>query len=490
MDTALKTCQGEKRPSKAEPPELPQFALAACGSLFIAFATVNMHPLRLVLLFSLAVAFAVAAGLGSALDAAGVTPPTAIALSIAAFVAFMVPWGAVFFWALRRAADLDELTDRAREVAEGRIDRSIADRAYHGELDELARAIDELRSMLVRQKASFEEHRAAMEEIVASLGEGLVALSRSGRIVFGNRRVGELFGVETAQLVGRSILEVVRKQSMVNALDSALGGQPSTDRISFGSGENERQIEVRAFPVEASPEIAAVALFLDVSTLERLQRVRKDFLDDFSHEVRTPLAGLRSAADTLEQGDLTREYESQLRNVMHRQIARIERLVKSLSELNQIESGQIVLQRRPVPLRQLLCEVCEEVAGTAGGAKLRVEGDDVMAYIDRSRAGQIFANLVDNACRHGGAEGEVTVEVRRENGDAVVRVFDQGPGIPPAELERIFHRFYRVDRSRSQAGTGLGLAIAKHLVVAHGGSIRASNRPSGGAMFEVRLPAG
>lgn len=446
-----------------------------------------MHPLRFLLLVSLVVAFAVSAGFGSALDAAGVSPAVAIGLSVASFVAFLLPWAGVTFWALRRGGDLDTLTDRTKGVVEGKLHQPVADRPFHGELDELARGIEELRITLVRQKTSFEEYRAAMDEIVGGLGEGLIAINRGGRVVFANRHIEELAGAG-APLVGRTILEVVRKPSVAEALEKALRGETSTDRVSFGGGESLRQIEVRAFPVASSPEIAAVALFIDVTTIERLQRIRQNFLDDFSHEVRTPLAGLRSAADTLEHGGLTREYEAQLRHVMQRQIARIERLVGDLSELNQIESGQVVLQRREIPLRPLLAEVCEEAAGSAAGMTFRIEGEDVVAFIDRPRAYQIFANLIDNACKHGGGRGDVTVEVSRENSHAVVRVSDEGPGIPPPELERIFHRFYRVDRSRSQPGTGLGLAIAKHLVVAHGGTIRAFNRPAGGATFEVRLP--
>ena len=430
-----------------------------------------MHPLRLLLYGSLVLAAAVAWLLGSALLRSGTPRSGALFLGVASFVAFLLPWAGVFLWALRRASDLDELTERTRKVA------PITDRTYHGELDDLARAIEELRMMQVRLRRAFETHRAAMDEIVAALGEGLLAVTPEGRVAFANRRLGEMFGVSEV-MVGRSVLEVVRKQSVADALDQALHGQASTNRVTY----DDRKIEVRVFPALASPDIAAVALFIDVTHIERLQQVRKEFLDDFSHEVRTPLAGLKSAAETFEHGGLTREYEQQLRHVMQRQIGRIERLVSDLSELNRIESGQLVLERRAVQLRELLVELSEDYGG-------RVEGE-ATAFIDPERAEQIFTNLLDNARKHGGPDGPVSVELAAENGEAVVRVSDEGPGIPPHELERVFNRFYRVDRSRSQPGTGLGLAIAKHLVVAHGGSIRAYNRVPRGATFEVRLPAG
>jgi len=446
-----------------------------------------MHPLRVLLYVSLVLAIAVAWGLGAAIQHAGAAPAAAMVLGVVAFVVFMIPWSGVFLWAVRRASDLDDLTDRGRGVAEGLIDRPILDRAFHGELDDLARAMEEMRAALVRQREVHEQHRAAMAEIVASLGEGLLAINPRGRVVVANPRVGEMFG-SGRDLIGRSVLEVVRKQSVVAALDKALRGQASTDRVSVGAGDDERQIEVRAVPVEASSEIAAVALFIDITTIERLQRIRKEFLDDFSHEVRTPLAGMRSASETLEQGGVSAEAEQKLRQVMQRQLARIERLVNDLAELNQIESGQLVLDRHPASLLQLLGELCADFQGRTDTVRYVLDGEDAIASIDAPRAQQIFANLLDNAAKHGGGRGEVHVEVGREDGDAIVRVSDQGPGIPPHEVERIFHRFYRVDRSRSSPGTGLGLAIAKHLVALHGGTIRAWNRDGGGATFEVRLP--
>lgn len=446
-----------------------------------------MHPLRVLLYASLVLAIAVAWGLGAALQHAGAAPAAALVLGIVAFLVFMIPWSGAFLWAVRRASDLEVLIDRGRDVAEGLIEKPIADRGFHGELDDLARAMEEMRAALVRQRDVHEEHRAAMTEIVASLGEGLLAISPQGRVVVANPRVAEMFG-SGREIIGRSVLEVVRKQSVVAALDKALRGEVSTDRVTVGSGDDERQIEVRAVPVEASPEIAAVALFIDVTTIERLQRIRKDFLDDFSHEVRTPLAGLRSASETLEQGGVGPETEQQLRQVMQRQLARIERLINDLAELNQIESGQLVLDRRPVDLKPLLDDLCADFQGRSSSVRFILDGDDVVASLDAPRAQQIFVNLLDNAAKHGGGRGEVRVEVGREGAEAVVRVSDEGPGIPPHEVERIFHRFYRVDRSRSSPGTGLGLAIAKHLAVLHGGTIRAWNREAGGATFEVRLP--
>src|ERR1043165_7426487 len=157
-------------------------------------SSVRVHPLRLLLYASVVVAAAVGWALGAALLKGGMPPSGALALGILALVAFLLPWLGVYLWAFRRAADLEELTDRTRRLVEGTIERPIADRTFHGELDDLGRAIEEMRMSLVRQRSAFETHRSAMDQIVSALGGGLIAVSLEGRVAFANPRVAEMFG--------------------------------------------------------------------------------------------------------------------------------------------------------------------------------------------------------------------------------------------------------------------------------------------------------
>lgn len=361
-----------------------------------------------------------------------------------------------------------------------------------GSADELASAVYRLLSEGSRQLAGERRQLDLMQQIIGGVGEGVVAVDRQRRIVLTNRRFAELFALH-GDLVARPIGEVVRMKSVFAAFDRALERTPSTERLTLPTAEGERKIEMRAFPLPSN-EIAAVALFIDVTQLEHLEQVRRDFIADFSHEVRTPLAGLRSAVESFElgAGRNSAEDELQLRRIMTRQLRRLERLVDDLSELTRIESGDLTLDRRPVDVRQLVDDLCEDFAERAAQRNLRfvVAGEPVSVTADALRIQQALSNLIDNAIKYGGSQSTIDIDVIAERDAALVRVRDHGDGIAPEERQRIFNRFYRVDKSRSQdvAGTGLGLAVTRHLIRLHGGTIDVENAPGGGAAFIVRLP--
>jgi signal transduction histidine kinase len=386
---------------------------------------------------------------------------------------------------LRTRRDARRLTDRvtrgdAEAVASLDIDA-------FGDLDELAGAVYRLRIELTRGLAGAERQNALLQQIMHGLGEGVVAIDRQRRIVLANRQFARLFALQ-GDLGGRPVGEGVRNSALFAAFDRALEHDGSTERFTAAG----RQIEMRAIPLP-SHEIAAVALFIDVTQLEHLEGVRREFIADFSHEVRTPLAGLKSAVESFElaNGNLTIEDEAHLRRIVSRQLARLERLVDDLSELSRIESGELLLEHEEIDLRQLIGDVCEDFAERAArrGLTFVVVGPSVTVRGDTVRLQQVFSNLLDNAIKYGGHDATIDVSVTGTRELAEVRITDHGDGIPEEERERIFHRFYRVDKSRSQevAGTGLGLAITKHLVLLHGGTVAvwAAER---GTTFVVRLP--
>ena len=394
----------------------------------------------------------------------------------------------------RAHADIRRLSDRlGRPDAEALASLDVDS---FGAVDEIAARFYRSRADLARQLSAAEFQNALLQQIMNGMGEGVLAIDRQRRVVLANRRFAAMFNLQ-AGFVGQPLAAVLRNDSILSgfddALDHAAGRADSASRFSIRSGIEERKIEMRAFPLP-SHDLAAVALFIDVTHVERLEELRREFIADFSHEVRTPLAALKSAVETFEfdRGLLTEDQESQLRRIMARQLARLERLAQDLSELSHIEAGDLSLERAEIDLRRLIEDLCEDFRDRASQKQLQfvVTGERVRIHGDAMRLQQAFANLLDNAIKYGGEGTSIDIDVSSTPDRGIVRIADHGEGIPPEERDRIFRRFYRIDKSRSQeiAGSGLGLAITKHLILQHRGNIEVEGPEGGGATFVVTLP--
>lgn len=424
-----------------------------------------------------------------ALEHAPQSAPLIIAAVVA--VSFAVPV-TLLSLALRRRSDAFEtFASVGRHLAQA--DQLLAvDLASERLSPDLSRAFAQLARELNERRATHERYRSTVGEILNGINEGVLAIDFDRRIRLANRRVLQLFQLEQ-NVDGRHYIEVLRNQTLIAGFDEALRGRDSSTRAVFLVNGQQRQIEIRVVPLSRGSEIAAVALLIDVTQIEKLQSIRREFLADFHHEVRTPLAGLQLAAESLESGPLTQTQTEQLHKIVARQVRRLERLVEEAGQLNEIESGEMVLHRERTNLRSLLTDVAEDFKEAAAqkGITIEVTGEAAEADVDATKIQQVFSNLLDNAIKHSGVTPTVRIELRSEGGAAVVRVIDYGEGIPVDEQTKIFHRFYRVDKSRSQGaeGTGLGLAIAKHLMLRHGGTIAVKSEAGTGAVFEVRFPA-
>jgi signal transduction histidine kinase len=411
----------------------------------------------------------------------------AFLLAVAIAILFAMLWISV-------RADIRRLSDRlARPDAEASASLDVD---TFGELDEIASRFYRSRAELARQLAAAGFQNAVLQQIMNGMGEGMLAIDRQRRIVLANHPFAAMFNL-TPGFVGQPLASVLRNDSILTGFDAALGPYAgrgeSSSRFSMRSGIEERTIEMRAFPLP-SQDLAAVALFIDVTHVDRLEELRREFIADFSHEVRTPLAALKSAVETFEfdQKLLTAEQDGQLRRIMSRQLTRLERLAQDLSELSHIEAGDLSMERTDVDLRNLLEDLCEDFRDGAERKHLRfnVTGEHVQVHGDPVRLQQAFANLLDNAIKYSEESTSIEIDVSSSPISGIVRITDHGEGIAPEERDRIFRRFYRIDKSRSQeiAGTGLGLAITKHLILQHRGNIEVESEPGSGATFVVTLP--
>jgi two-component system phosphate regulon sensor histidine kinase PhoR len=255
-------------------------------------------------------------------------------------------------------------------------------------------------------------------------------------------------------------------------------------------------VEPRSYQLNVAPLSRAlvVGVFFDITQLERLERVRREFFANLSHELRTPLTAILAYSETLLDGAID-DRDNNLRFIekLHKHAARMNELISDISDLSAIESGQVKLEPRPVPLRSVLCDVlslAEARRGTAGVDVSLAVPDDLLVMADRTRLEQILYNLIDNAIKFNHYEGRVTITTEQQNGRAAIHIEDTGVGIAAQDLPRVFERLYRADKSRSRRteGTGLGLAIVKHLVQAHGGEITVHSELGRGSRFTFTLP--
>jgi signal transduction histidine kinase len=252
--------------------------------------------------------------------------------------------------------------------------------------------------------------------------------------------------------------------------------------------------EVLVLPLPPDSRAAAVGVLRDVTRLERTEAMRRTFVADVSHELRTPIASIGAAAETLAEGDVEQAEASELAALILRQTARMRELIDDLMDLAEIESGAVALERQELVLLPLAREIVRDLAAAAREKRIDVvlAGDEsVTVHGDRRRLAQVVRNLIDNAIKFSPRDARVAIQVSVDSGSPVLTVEDQGPGIPKGEREKIFQRFYQIDRSRSKTrpGSGLGLAIVKHILQLHGASIEVGGEVGRGSVFRICFSA-
>jgi two-component system phosphate regulon sensor histidine kinase PhoR len=389
----------------------------------------------------------------------------------------------------RLARPIRDVTDAALAVARGDLDRE-APESGPAEILELSSALRRMKSSLLKSFERVETERRLAATVFETLPDGVVVIDEKLRILDANGGFRVMMSAPDPS--GRPLVDVLRDRELFAPFERALARRDPVDSTVRRERDVTWQIAVR--PLPAGSRGAAVGILRDVTPLERNEAMRRRFVADVSHELRTPVASIAAAAETLAETDPGDPETPRLVELVRRQAERMRELIDDLTDLSLIESGAVALQREPVDLRTLACEIAEEFRSTAGGREIsiRVEGPErVMVEGDRRRLGQILRNLVDNAVKFSPAGGMVTVRVEELESGPAWTVLDEGPGIPPQERDRIFQRFYQVDRSRSKTrpGTGLGLAIVKHLAHLHGAEVSVRGNTGRGSAFRVTFPA-
>jgi len=354
----------------------------------------------------------------------------------------------------------------------------------------------EIARLQAEARAATARGETRLRTLFDSMTEGVLLLNREGRVQLANRRFTELFDLG-AKVAGRTVLEATRSHEMEELAASAARSGQWTGRTLRLPGSPERHVEVNAAPIggTGTEREGLLVVLHDVTRLRQLENTRQEFVANVSHELRTPLSLIKGYAETLLDGaheDPT--VREKFLGTIHRNAQRLELLIEDLLTISSLESGQVRLDPEPVALRPLVERMAEDFSTRAQtrDAHISVEVPDLTVRADAGRLQQVLGNLLDNAVKYGRAGGRITIGARAvPEGWVEVCVGDDGPGIPSDALDRIFERFYRVDkaRSREQGGTGLGLSIVKHIVKAHGGKVWAESELGNGTRVFFTVPA-
>lgn len=335
--------------------------------------------------------------------------------------------------------------------------------------------------------------RTTLNDLFATMRESVIVVGEDTRIFVSNQAAYDAFGRRNGPLQEKRLSEVIRDLNLHEAFRQALeeGKTADVELVLVGT---EKKYDVRVAPYNFDERRGAIGIFYDISEIERLQNIRREFISNISHELRTPLTSILAFVETLEDGAID-DAENNLRflGVIRRNAERMHALINDILELSSIESRKISIDPRPVKLSKVADEVIVSLSAKAieRGIVLRNEiPSDASAHADVVRLEQMLTNLVDNGIKFNRDGGTVTVSYRRVGGMDEIGVADTGEGIAPEHLLRIFERFYRTDRARSReiGGTGLGLAIVKHLARLHDGDVRVASVPGKGSEFTIELP--
>jgi two-component system, OmpR family, phosphate regulon sensor histidine kinase PhoR len=339
---------------------------------------------------------------------------------------------------------------------------------------------------------------ALLEATMNSMREGMLMVDDSLLVVSSNRAARNIFQTVKGRMESRRLTEVTRNPFIHHAFSAALKrGERAEVKVEVNGGHERRTFDLRVAPLSSrvgGERNIALGIFFDITRLERLERVRQEFLSNVSHELRTPLTAIIAFIETLEEGAIDAPQDNRrMLSVIRRNAARMHNLIDDILELSAIEAGTVTVEPQPVRLFPLVEDVMTALASHAQSHKVTLHNEvseDAIVHAEARRLEQMLTNLIDNAIKFNQESG--TVRVGYEAGATRDRIFvaDTGEGIPSEHLPRIFERFYRVDRARSRAmgGTGLGLAIVKHLARAHGGEVTVQSKLGVGATFTIELP--
>lgn len=416
---------------------------------------------------------------------------------IVALIAALVAW----FIARRISKPLERMKLGAERFAQGDFAVRMREEGAE-ELASLARALNEMASQLDGRIETIVRQHSQLQAVFSSMVEGVITVDTGERILDVNQSGAQLLNVDPEKIKGKSILLAIRNTHLQNFVKNALAcASPIEGEFSsrMAADGEEKYFYAHGTRLQDSQGHIAGALIVlnDVTKLRRLESIRRDFVANVSHELKTPITSIEGFAETLLDGALDDPEDARrFVAIIGKQASRLHTIVEDLLALSRVEQEarreEIVLQDLPVvEILQTAIQSCSPRAEEENMAISLVCAEAITARINPALLEQAVVNLLDNAVKYSGKGSAIKVEADNEQGEVVIRISDNGVGIAPQDISRIFERFYRVDKARSAklGGTGLGLSIVKHIVAAHHGHITVESSQGKGSIFAIHLPA-
>ena len=377
----------------------------------------------------------------------------------------------------------------ARRYAVGDLQRPLPDYG-DDELGDVARAMDQAVHELGRRVDDLSRDRTRMVAILSSMVEGVLVVDDQGRLQHVNDAARRMLNIHHDAL-NHSYLQAIRHPGIVDQLTRVLAGDNPSGLELAVTRDVTRTLVARVAPVIAAGR-GAVLVLHDITDLRRADQIRRDFVANVSHELRTPLTAIKGYTEALMDDTAETDPARQFLDIIHRHSTRMERLVNDLLRLARLDAGQEIAEYSPCDLRALIEGLVSDFdpAARQKQQQLRtvVAPEACTLVADPAKVHDILRNLIENAVNYTPTGGTIDIAADVVDGAYRLTVSDTGPGIPQEDVARVFERFYRVDKSRTQPGTGLGLAIVRNLVHVLDGEVTVTNRESGGAVFTVTLP--
>jgi two-component system, OmpR family, phosphate regulon sensor histidine kinase PhoR len=390
----------------------------------------------------------------------------------------------------RVAGPLSDLSYTVQKISEGDLEQRVPIKG-DADVSELLRRVNALTRGFASTERVLRDRLQKAESFLQAMVEGVMILDRGGRITFHNRSVAGMLGTDRA-LTGKTTLDLLRHPELEAGVKKVLaGGAAAVVELTLPGGRYA-QGHIAGVPNLSGTIDSAVVVFHDLTEVRKSERMRRDFVANVSHEFKTPLTAIRGYTETLLGGALDdRSTATDFLRIIERNARHLEALVSDLLTLARLEA-ELPASLETINVKALIEEqlALREAAIRERKIKVVVDCGDIELSVDRVRLVMAVSNLIDNAIHYNRQSGEIQITATAENGVLILSIADTGEGIPSTELQRIFERFYRVDkaRTRESGGTGLGLAIVKHAIESQGGSIRVSSKLGAGSKFSIHLP--